>query len=66
MLGETQSALFQLAAIDLPARAAPETADAAGHAGVAYGLARRLARFAADRRARPDDPAGRPARAWRA
>ena len=47
-LGETQSALFQMAAI-LAGSAGPETADAAGHAGVAYGLSRRLASFGADR-----------------
>lgn len=47
-LGETQSALFQMAAIVLGAKG-PETADAAGHAGLAYGIARRLLRFASDR-----------------
>jgi phytoene synthase len=47
-LGETQSAQFQLAALICGSRG-PETAEAAGHAGVAYGLARRLARFAHDR-----------------
>jgi phytoene synthase len=47
-LGETQSSLFQLAALVLGG-SGPETADAAGHAGVAYGLARQLSRFAADR-----------------
>ena len=47
-LGETQSALFQMAAI-MAGSAGPETADAAGHAGVAYGLSRRLASFADDR-----------------
>ena len=47
-LGETQSALFQLAAITAGAPAA-DTAEAAGHAGIAYGLARRLSAFAADR-----------------
>jgi 15-cis-phytoene synthase len=41
-LGETQSALFQMASI-IAGSTGPETADAAGHAGVAYGLARRLA-----------------------
>jgi phytoene synthase len=48
LLGETQSAVFQVAAIVCGA-AGPDTAEAAGHAGVAYGLARRLSRFAADR-----------------
>jgi phytoene synthase len=47
-LGETESALFQMAAIVLGADAS-QTADAAGHAGVAYGLARRLSVFASDR-----------------
>jgi phytoene synthase len=46
--GETQSALFQIAAIILGARG-PETADAAGHAGIAYGVTRRLSHFASDR-----------------
>jgi phytoene synthase len=47
-LGETQSALFQLAAIAAGAPA-EASAEAAGHAGVAYGLARRIAAFGADR-----------------
>jgi phytoene synthase len=47
-LGETQSALFQMAAIVCGATG-PDTAEAAGHAGVAYGLARQLLRFASDR-----------------
>lgn len=47
-LGETESALFQIAAIILGA-AGPESAAAAGHAGIAYGLARRLAGFASER-----------------
>jgi 15-cis-phytoene synthase len=47
-LGETQSALFQLASLVCGSRG-PETAEAAGHAGIAYGIARRLARFAQDR-----------------
>jgi phytoene synthase len=47
-LGETQSSLFQLAAI-IHGSAGPETAEASGHAGVAYGLARRVAGFAAER-----------------
>ncbi len=47
-LGETQSALFQLAALAAGAPAA-DAADAAGHAGVAYELARRLAGFASER-----------------
>jgi phytoene synthase len=47
-LGETQSALFQLAAI--AAGAAPaDSAEPAGHAGIAYGLARRLSTFAVER-----------------
>jgi phytoene synthase len=47
-LGETQSALFQLAAIAAGAPA-EACAEASGHAGVAYGLARRLAVFGPDR-----------------
>lgn len=47
-LGETESVLFQMAAIITGARG-PETADAAGHAGIAYGLARHLGRFASER-----------------
>ncbi|MGH6923596.1 MAG: phytoene/squalene synthase family protein [Propylenella sp.] len=47
-LGETESALFQLAAIILGA-AGPDSAEAAGHAGIAYGLARRLSRLAEER-----------------
>lgn len=47
MLGETQSSIFQLGAVIMRS-AGPETADAAGHAGVAYGLAQRLARLAHD------------------
>jgi 15-cis-phytoene synthase len=47
-MGETESVLFQMAAIILGARG-PETADASGHAGIAYGVARRLAVFASDR-----------------
>lgn len=47
-LGETESALFQMAAIVMGADAS-ETAAASGHAGVAYGLARRLAVLAIDR-----------------
>ncbi len=47
-MGETQSALFQMAAI-VSGASGPETADAAGHAGIAYGIARRLASFASDR-----------------
>jgi phytoene synthase len=47
-LGATESALFQMAAVTAGAGGS-ETADAAGHAGVAYGLACRLATFAADR-----------------
>ncbi|SEQ03627.1 phytoene synthase [Faunimonas pinastri] len=44
-LGEMESSLFQLASLILGAKG-PEIADASGHAGVAYGLARRLAGFA--------------------
>lgn len=47
-LGETESVLFQMAAIVFGAEG-PETAEAAGHAGVAFGLAQRMARLAADR-----------------
>ena len=47
-MGETEFALFQMAAIILGA-SGPETAEAAGHAGIAYGLARRLAVFASER-----------------
>jgi phytoene synthase len=46
--GETESALFQLAGLVLGAEG-PEIADASGHAGIAYGLTRRLARMAHDR-----------------
>lgn len=45
LLGETQSSLFQLAAI-IAGSDGPESAETAGHAGVAYGLARRLAGLA--------------------
>ena len=48
-MGETESVLFQMAAIILGA-GGPETADAAGHAGIAYGVARRLTVFASERR----------------
>jgi 15-cis-phytoene synthase len=47
-LGETESALFQMAAL-MAGAASRDTSDAAGHAGVAYGLAHRLANFAGDR-----------------
>jgi 15-cis-phytoene synthase len=47
-MGETESALFQMAAI-VSGAATEESADAAGHAGVAYGVARRLSRLASDR-----------------
>jgi phytoene synthase len=47
-LGETESALFQMAAI-VSGASGSETAEAAGHAGVAYGMARRLASFAPER-----------------
>jgi phytoene synthase len=46
--GETESVLFQMSAIASGATG-PETADAAGHAGIAYGVARRLSKFASDR-----------------
>lgn len=42
--GETESVLFQITALALGATGS-ETAEAAGHAGVAYGLARRLSAF---------------------
>lgn len=42
-LGETSSVLIQLAAMALDPQAAPRAAEAAGLAGVAYGLARLLA-----------------------
>ncbi len=42
-LGETSSVLIQLAAMALDPQAAPKAAEAAGLAGVAYGLARLLA-----------------------
>ena len=48
LLGETQSALFQLGAL-IHGASGPDTAEAAGHAGVSYGLARRLALLSADR-----------------
>lgn len=41
-LGETSSVLIQLAALALDPEAAPKAAEAAGLAGVAYGLARLL------------------------
>jgi phytoene synthase len=47
-LGQTQSALFQLASLILGS-AGPQTADAAGHAGVAYGLTLRLAQLGPER-----------------
>jgi 15-cis-phytoene synthase len=47
-LGQTQSALFQLAALVLGS-SGKETAEAAGHAGIAYGLPRHLAQLAAAR-----------------
>lgn len=46
-LGETESALFRIASIIMDAPA--DTAEASGHAGIAYGVARRLASFASDR-----------------
>lgn len=42
-LGETSSVIIQLAALVLDREAAPNAAEAAGLAGVAYGLARLLA-----------------------
>jgi phytoene synthase len=48
LMGETESVLFQMAAIASGA-ASRETADASGHAGVAYGIARRLSIFASSR-----------------
>ena len=51
-LGETESALFQLACLVLGEHdgkaAAINTAEAAGHAGIAYGLALRLGALAGD------------------
>jgi phytoene synthase len=47
LLGETQSSVFQLAAL-IAGSSGAESADAAGHAGVAYGLARRLANLGHD------------------
>jgi phytoene synthase len=47
-MGETESVLFQMAAIILGG-SGPETGDAAGHAGIAYGVSRRLTTFASDR-----------------
>lgn len=47
-LGETESILFQMAAI-VAGASGPEVADAAGHAGVAYGIARRLAVLSSER-----------------
>jgi phytoene synthase len=47
-MGETESVLFQLAAM-IAGASGPEVSDAAGHAGVAYGIARRLATFGTDR-----------------
>jgi 15-cis-phytoene synthase len=41
--GETESALFQLATLIVAPAAAVDAANAAGHAGVAFGLARSLA-----------------------
>jgi phytoene synthase len=47
-IGETESVLFQMAAI-IMGGSGPETGDAAGHAGIAYGVSRRLTTFASDR-----------------
>jgi phytoene synthase len=48
LLTKTQSVLFELAAVVLGA-ASPGLAEASRHAGIAYGLALRLANFAHDR-----------------
>ena len=48
-LGETVSVLFQLSAQVLAAGADPHTADAAGHAGVAYGIVSIIRRMPLDR-----------------
>lgn len=50
-LGETQSLPFHLAAGLLLGSADPPTSELAGHAGVAYGAAQRLAVLALDKRA---------------
>ncbi len=47
--GETESALFQLVCLILGSKGA-ETADASGHAGIAFGLTRHLANLAQLRR----------------
>ncbi len=47
--GETDAALFQLVCLVLGSRGA-ETADASGHAGIAFGLARQLTQFSLLRR----------------
>ena len=57
-MGETESALFQMAAIVLGA-AGTDTADAAGHAGVTYGIARGLRDVRAGAGARPHNPTRR-------
>ncbi len=50
--GETESALFQLACLvlgeNIDAASAKKTAEAAGHAGIAYGLSARLGALARD------------------
>ncbi|MEQ8401431.1 MAG: phytoene/squalene synthase family protein [Roseitalea porphyridii] len=48
-LGETASALIQMACQILNGGAAPPTADAAGHAGVAYGVANLIRQMPAHR-----------------
>lgn len=48
LIGKTQSSLFTMAAA-IAGAAAPQVAEAARHAGLAYGLARRLSALAADR-----------------
>jgi phytoene synthase len=58
-LGETVSALFQMSAQVLAEGADPQTADAAGHGGVAYGIASIFRRMPLDRaRGRVMIPAG--------
>ncbi|WP_425418233.1 phytoene/squalene synthase family protein [Oricola indica] len=48
-LGETVSAVFQMSAQILADGNDPKTADAAGHAGVAYGISRLIRRLPHDR-----------------
>jgi phytoene synthase len=49
VFGETESALFQLASLCLGSDG-PQTAEAAGHAGIAYGLTFQICRIAPLRR----------------